>query len=372
MDMPQRTIQQTSKIADEEWKYPQQPYRTNGWLQVNDDPPLKFPHKIYYEEYGNPDGEPVMFLHGGPGGASSPNCSRFFDPERYRIILFDQRGCGKSVPNVAKDGAEAGLAHNQTSSLVDDTARLRNHLGITGKMHVFGGSWGSFLSLAYAITYPQTVETLILRGIWLATKQDLDYMYQGNAETYHTGPYNVTEPGSYLFFPEAWKEYVEMIPQDKRKDMIRAYKEIFDMVPRTAEQQDTKRKALLAWSMWEGMISNLTPDAKNIGKFANAEFAASFAQIENHYFTNSMFVENNYLINNVERMKHIPLYIVHGRFDQTCPMYQADILVDALRKAGMEPARYIRTTAGHSAFDFENAIALTTIMDNLPKMESTL
>ena len=367
--MPQRTIQQTSKMADEDWKYPQQPYRKNGWLQVDDNPPLKYPHKIYYEEYGNLDGEPVMFLHGGPGGACSPIFSRFFDPERYRIILFDQRGCGESVPNVARDGAEAGLANNETPYLVDDIARLRDYLGIKSKMHVFGGSWGSFLAQAYAIKYPETVETLILRGIWQATKQDLDYMYQGNAETYHEGPYNVTVPGSYLFYPEEWREYVEIIPQNRRKDMIRAYKEIFDMVPKTAEQQETKRKALVAWSKWEGMISTLVLDTRDVGKFDDDEFAASFAQIENHYFTSNMFVEDNYLIKHVERIKDIPVHIVHGRFDQVCPMYQADILVDALRKAGAEPASYVRTTAGHSALDFENAVALINIMDNLPKMD---
>ncbi|GHO56688.1 prolyl aminopeptidase [Ktedonobacter robiniae] len=356
-------------MTDEDWKYPQQPYRKNGWLQVDDNPPLKSPHKIYYEEYGNPDGEPVMFLHGGPGGTCTPNFSRFFDPERYRIILFDQRGCGKSVPNVAKDGAQAGLANNETSYLVDDIAKLRNHLEIKSKMHVFGGSWGSILAQAYAIKYPETVQTLILRGIWQATKQDLDYMYQGNAETYHKGPYNVTVPGSYLFYPEEWKEYVEIIPQNRRKDMIKAYKEIFDMVPRTPEQQETKRKALVAWSKWEEVISNIVPNTKNVGKYGSDEFATSFAQIENHYFTNNMFMENHYLIKNVERIKDIPIHIVHGRFDQVCPMYQADILVDALRNVGTEPASYVRTTAGHSALELENAMVLTNIMDNLPKMD---
>jgi proline iminopeptidase len=195
-------------------------------------------------------------------------------------------------------------------------------------------------------------------------------MYQGNAETYHQDPYNVTAPGSYLFYPEEWKEYVEIIPQDRRKDMIKAYKEIFAMVPQTTEQQETRRKALAVWSKWEGMISNIIPDTKNVGKFSNDEFATSFAQIENHYFTHNVFMEDNYLINNVERIKNIPIHIVHGRFDQVCPMYQADILVDALRKAGTEPASYVRTPAGHSAAEFENAMALTNIMDNLPKMES--
>ncbi len=214
------------------------------------------------------------------------------------------------------------------------------------------------------------MQTLILRGIWQATQRDLDYMYQGNAETYHQDPYHVTAPGSYLFYPEAWKAYVEMIPQNKRKDMIKAYKELFEMVPQTPQQQETKRNALLAWSKWEGIISHLTPEMNTVGKYGEDEFAASFAQIENHYFTNNLFIEHNYLINHVERIKHIPLYIVHGRFDQVCPMYQADILVEALRKAGAEPARYVRTTAGHSALEFETAMALTTIMDTLPQNEA--
>lgn len=355
-------------MTEADWKYPQQPARTSGWVQVDDTPALPFPHRLYYEEYGNPDGEPVLFVHGGPGGSCSPGSSRFFDPQRYRVILYDQRGCGKSIPTVARDGTVAGLAHNETAYLVEDIAALRAHLGITSKMHVFGGSWGSVLAQVYAITAPETVQTLIVRGIWLARKQDLDYMYQGNAATYHLAPYEVTAPGSYLFYPEAWKAYVEVIPQDQRSDMIAAYHDLFAMIPQTPEQQETQRNALRTWSLWEGAISNLIPEADRLRKYREEAFATDFAQIENHYFTHHLFLEDNYLITHIARIKAIPIHIVHGRFDQVCPMYQADLLVEALRKAGAEPASYIRTTAGHSALERETAMALTSIMDHLPPM----
>jgi proline iminopeptidase len=352
----------SSKISESDWKYPRKASNRSGTLQVDDDPP----HRLYWEEYGNPDGEPVMFLHGGPGGACSPEYSRFFDPERYRIVLFDQRGCGKSDPTVASAGPEIALRRNTTDDLVEDILKLRKELDITGKMHVFGGSWGSTLSLVYAIRHPETVRSLVLRGIFLGRAEDLAYMYQGNAATYDRKPRDITAPGSYIFYPEAWDQFVSVIPPEKRGDMMAAYKEIFDMKPRDDIERERQTKAAVAWSVWEGAISNLTPDMKNIGKFEQDDFAVCFAQIEAHYFANRLFIADDYILGNAHKIARIPTYIVHGRFDQVCPLPQAEALVHAMKKAGAEPAAYIRTTAGHSMMERETALALVDIMDRMP------
>jgi len=355
----------TSAVSDADWKYPLSPANKTGMLKVAEDPA----HTLYWEEYGNPDGEPVMVLHGGPGGACEPKMARFFNPERYRIILFDQRGCGKSRPSVATDGPQVALKNNTTDFLVDDIAALRKELNIDSTMHVFGGSWGSTLSLAYAIKYPETVETLILRGIFIGAKADLNYMYQGNAKTYDAAPYAMTNPGAYISYPEAWREFVEIIPPEKRGDMMAAYKEIFDRVPQNDQERAIQMKAAVTWSVWEGVISHLVPDMSNVGKFGEDDFAVCFAQIEAHFFANNLFLAPGYLIDNAAKLAHIPAHIVHGRFDEVCPLTQADILVTALRKAGTEPASYIKTIAGHSALERENALALTHIMDHLPPMK---
>jgi proline iminopeptidase len=325
-------------------------------------------HTLFWEEYGNAAGEPVMFLHGGPGGACDSILSRFFDPSRYRVILFDQRGCGKSRPSVATDGAKVALTNNTTDFLVEDILKLRDALNIRCKMHVFGGSWGSTLAMAYAIKHPETVETLILRGIFIGRSEDLRYMYQGNAATYAEDPNRMTAPGAYISYPEAWKEFVEIIPPEKRDDMMKAYKDTFDMNPANDADKAIQMKAAITWSVWEGVISNLVPDLYNVGKFDNDDFAICFAQIEAHYFAHNLFMAPTYLIDNVKTFAHIPIHITHGRFDQVCPLTQAEILVAALRRAGAEPCSYIKTTAGHSMLERENYIALTDIMDSLPRM----
>src|SRR5579884_4141561 len=166
-----------SSLRDQDWKYPQRDVRQSGWLTVSESPL----HRLYWEEYGNPSGEPIVFFHGGPGGGTSPALSRFFNPARYRIILFDQRGCGKSQPSAADNDPGPALADNTTPHLIADVIKVQEALGISGKMHVFGGSWGSTLALAYAIAHPHTVRTLILRGIFLCRRKDLDFFYQGNA-----------------------------------------------------------------------------------------------------------------------------------------------------------------------------------------------
>ncbi|HEY9236321.1 MULTISPECIES: prolyl aminopeptidase [Phenylobacterium] len=354
-------LQATSKITDE-WSYPLVDAGRSGLLQVSPD------HKLYWEEYGSPDGEPLMFLHGGPGGACAPVMSRYFDPARYRVILFDQRGCGKSEPTVASAGPKIALANNTTDHLVTDINALREALGIKGKMHVFGGSWGSTLALVYAIRYPENVASLILRGIFLGTREDLLYMYQGNAAVFDKTPYALTEPGSYVTYPDEWKTFVELIPPAERGDMMAAYKAIFDMTPQTEAERARQLKAALAWSVWEGTISNMIPDTADSGKFGEADFALCFAQIEAHFFANQLFLEPDYIVRNVGKLVGIPMHIVHGRFDQVCPLPQASRLVAALAEHGAAPATFVMTNAGHSAMERETALALTAIMDGLPRV----
>ncbi|RVT95009.1 prolyl aminopeptidase [Sphingomonas crocodyli] len=357
-------LQSTSTVEDE-WTYPLAAANRTGWLQVDQDPD----HRLYWEEYGNPAGEPVMFLHGGPGGACAPLMSRFFDPARYRVILFDQRGCGKSEPTVAAAGPDVALIRNTTDDLVDDIRRLRDALGIAGKMHVFGGSWGSTLALIYAIRHPDEVATLILRGIFLGEREDLLYMYQGNAATYADQPYALTAPGSYVTYPDEWKAFVEVIDPADRGDMMAAYKAIFDMIPHTDADRARQLRAALAWSVWEGTISNMIPKDSDPGKFGEAAFALSFAQIEAHFFANELFVPPAYIVDNAGRIATIPTHIVHGRFDQVCPLTQASRLIAAMATHGATPASYTITNAGHSAMEAQTVLALTAIMDGLPPLD---
>ena len=353
-------LQATSAITSE-WKYPAAEPNRNGLLQVDKAPD----HKLYWEEYGNPAGEPVMVLHGGPGGACAPVMARFFDPARYRVILFDQRGCGKSEPTVATGGPAIALCRNTTDFLVEDINAMRAALCITGKMHVFGGSWGSTLAMVYAIRHPQNVASLILRGIFIGARDDLLYMYQGNAATFVEAPFALTRPGTYIAYPDEWKAFVEVIPADQRGDMIQVYKAIFDMVPAGDADHALQLRAALAWSVWEGTISNLIPKEDDPGKFGDAEFALSFAQIEAHFFANHLFLPHDYILEHVNRIAAIPTHFVHGRFDQVCPLTQASRLIDALTDVGAAPVSYVRTNAGHSAMELQTALALTAIMDGL-------
>lgn len=356
-------LQTSSKIGDD-WVYPEAEARRSGWLTVDSDPG----HRVYWEDYGNPAGEPVMVLHGGPGGACSPAMARYFDPDRYRIILFDQRGCGKSEPNVAAAGPAAALARNTTADLIGDIEKLRDHLGIAGRMHVFGGSWGSTLSMAYAIAHPDHCANLILRGIFLGAAEDLLYLYQGNAATWHEDPFGLTAPGAYIHYPDEWRALLEVLSVEERRDVMRSYKAIFDMVPATAEEKERQLAAAVTWSLWEGTISNLIPEAGDTGKFGEAGFALCFAQIEAHYFAHDLFLEPGHFFRHIDTLAAIPVHIVHGRFDEVCPLTQASRLVAALRGAGAEPATYVVTNAGHSAMERENALALTAIMDGLPPL----
>lgn len=352
-------------VAEEsDWKYPEPDELTGqGWLPVDSG------HRIYWHEYGMPNGQPVMFLHGGPGGGTKPRQTRFFNPRRYRIILFDQRGCGKSEPNAGnKDPkvARAAFKNNTTADLIRDIEALRKHLRIKDPMHVFGGSWGSTLALAYAIAHPESVKTLILRGIFLCRRKDLDYFYQGNAAIYRDKPDDTSIPGAYLFYPEPWKKFVEVIDHSDRRDMVQAYSKIFNGPP--GERLENAAKA---WSVWEGVTSNLVSD-KDLASYEDPAFAKTFAGIENHYFMGGAYLggstrrDNNYLLDNVGKIAHLPIYIVQGRFDQVCPRFQADELVAALKKSNPNvKLEYHVTTAGHSQYEKETMQALTRIMDSL-------
>lgn len=292
--------------------YPEiEPLRT-GRLKVS---PL---HELYYEEVGNPKGKPILFVHGGPGGGVSPEHRRYFDPAHYRVILFDQRGCGKSTPY-------AELTDNTTWDLVSDMEKLRGHLQIK-QWIVFGGSWGSTLALAYAETHPTSVRGLILRGIFLCRQQEIDWFYQDGASR---------------VFPDVWETYLEPIPVAERSDLVTAYYKRL-----TSHDRPTRLIAAKAWSVWEGSTSRLLPDLEFVERFGTDEFAEAFARIECHYFINKIWMESgNQLIENVGRIRHIPCEIVQGRYDVVCPVQSAW----DLHKAWPESTLHIIPDAGHSA-----------------------
>jgi proline iminopeptidase len=291
--------------------YPQiEPYET-GRLRVS---PV---HELYYEQCGNQNGKPVVFLHGGPGGGVSPDYRRYFNPEVYRVVLFDQRGAGKSTPH-------ASIEENTTWDLVADIERLREHVGIE-RWQVFGGSWGSTLALAYAETHPERVTELVLRGIFLCRPQEIKWFYQ---------------EGASAIFADVWEEYLKVIPEADRSDMVSAYYRRL-----TSDNPAIRVEAARAWSIWEGSTSKLFFDPASIERFADPEFALAFARIECHYFmNNSFFPTNNYLIENVGKIRHTPARIVQGRYDVVCPMTSAWDLHRAWPEADLR----IIQDAGHS------------------------
>jgi proline iminopeptidase len=277
-------------------------------------------HTLYYEQSGNPNGKPVVFLHGGPGGGTNPKCRRFFDPAIYRIVLFDQRGCGKSTPH-------AELTDNTTWDLVADIERIRTHLSID-RWQVFGGSWGSTLALAYAQTHPDKVTELVLRGIFLLRRSELEWFYQ---------------QGCNALYADAWETYRDAIPEVERADMMSAYYRRL-----TSPDAATRIAAARAWSVWEGATSFLWQDRTHIASSGENEFALAFARIECHYFVNGGFLEHdNQLLRNVERIRDIPAIIVQGRYDVVCPMRSAWDLHRAWPEADLK----IVQDAGHSAFE---------------------
>lgn len=292
--------------------FPENEPFASGWLATDSR------HEIYYEECGRPDGRPCVILHGGPGGAINPTMRRFFDPSGWRMALFDQRGCGRSRPN-------ASLEDNTTWTLIQDIERLRQHLGIE-RWSVFGGSWGSTLALAYAITHPERVESLILRGVFLLTERELKWFYQDGAS---------------MLFPDAWARFCAPIPEAERGDLMAAYHRRLVHPDRRIQAE-----AAAAWSQWEGdTISIRGPEARP-SKFNEVDFAIAFARIECHFFVNGGFFPSpNWILENAAKLAGIPGWIVQGRFDVVTPMESAWRLKDAWPEARFE----IIWDAGHAS-----------------------
>jgi proline iminopeptidase len=284
----------------------------SGWLATDG------VHEIYYEECGARGGKPVLVLHGGPGGAINPTMRRFFDPARWRVALFDQRGCGRSRPH-------ASLEDNTTWALVDDIERLRRHLGIES-WTVFGGSWGSTLALAYAIRHPQRVSGLILRGVFLLTERELRWFYQDGAS---------------MLFPDAWSRFLAPIPVDERHDLMAAYHRRL-----TSPDRRVQAQAASAWSQWEGDTLSLRGPQARPAKFSEVDFAVAFARIECHFFTNrGFFDEDGWILKNLQAIRRIPGWIVQGRFDVVTPLESAWALKQAWPEAHFE----VIWDAGHAS-----------------------
>tara|TARA_Y100001934_G_scaffold7361_1_gene10002 strand:+ start:3262 stop:4215 length:954 start_codon:yes stop_codon:yes gene_type:complete len=298
--------------TDRRTLYPElEPYRI-GRLKVSD------VHEISFEESGNPDGKPAIFVHGGPGGGCTPTHRRYHDPEAYRIITFDQRGCGKSTPY-------ASLVDNTTWHLIADMEAIRTHLDIP-KWQVFGGSWGSTLGVTYAQTHPERVSELVLRGIFMLRRSELLWFYQ---------------EGASHIFPDAWENYVAAIPEVERGDLISAYYRRL-----TSDDDNTRKAAARAWSVWEGSTSYLIQNPDHIAHAGEDDFAVAFARIECHYFVNGGFFEvDGQILRDVDRIRQIPGVIVQGRYDVVCPMRSAW----ELHKAWPESTLHVVADSGHSA-----------------------
>ena len=297
-------------------------------------------HSIYWERSGNPKGAPILILHGGPGGGSSPTYRRYFNPSIFNIVQFDQRGCGRSTPH-------SELKENSTNHLIEDIEKLRRFLRIE-TWHVFGGSWGSTLSLIYAIEYPEKVLSLTLRGIFLCRRNELSWFYQKGASE---------------IFPEEFDLYQSVIPENERGDLINAfYKRLI------GKDRSERAKAAYAWTRWEMNTSFLMPKEFSNIKASNDTFSDSFARIECHYFINNIFLEDNYILKNINKIKDIPLAIVQGRYDIVCPMRSAWDLKQSLPSSKL----YVIDNAGHSMKEIGITNKLIELTNDLANSLSNL
>ena len=296
-------------------------------------------HEIYYEQCGNPDGKPAVFRHGGPGGGGSTTVRRCLTPGKCHVVIFDQRGCGRSKPHGC-------LEQNTTWDLVEDIETLKNILGFK-KWLVFGGSWGSTLSLAYSQTYPKSVSEMVLRGIFMLRKKELDWFYQEGASN---------------IFPEAWEKFLEPIDISQRDDLMSAYHEIFK-----SDNTEKKLNAAIAWSRWEGSTSSLSYNPDMADSFSDPRFALAFALIENHYFVNKGFLEheNQLIESGIDIIRNIPTTIVQGRYDIVCPMTTAW----ELSKNWPEANLIVAPSSGHTAFEKEITHELIKATEEFAKNE---
>ena len=296
---------------------PLEPHET-GMLDVGDG------HKIYWEISGNPDGKPAVFVHGGPGSGTNPLQRRMFDPKAYRIVLFDQRGCGRSTPHVAT--SDAGLVANTTWHLVADMERLREHLGID-TWQVFGGSWGATLGVAYAETHPERVSEIVLRGVFLLRQLELDWMYEG---------------GAGMLFPEAYAAFVDAVPKQDRGNLLTAYHRMIN-----SPDPDVRAGAAVAWSAWEGAAVALVPDASMMAQYSKPAFAVPFARIALHYFVNLGWLDPDQLLRDAGKLAGIPGRIIQGRYDAVTPPATAW----ALHQAWPDSQLHLLPRAGHAVTD---------------------
>jgi proline iminopeptidase len=278
---------------------------------------VQSPHELYLEESGDPDGIPVLFLHGGPGAGCDRRNRCFFDPERYRIILFDQRGAGRSKPH-------AELQHNNTAGLLEDIEAIREFLGID-RWLLFGGSWGSTLALLYAQQHPQRVLALILRGVFLGRRRDLDWFYQ---------------EGASQLFPDYWEDYVRPVPEAQRQDYVGAYYQLL-----TGDNELARMGAAKAWCSWEAHCATLRPNLEVVQHLADPHTALAMARIEAHYGINRFFIEENQILDNADRLQGIPGTIVHGRYDTVCLLENAF----SLHRSWHDSELNIVRDAGHAA-----------------------
>lgn len=288
-------------------------------------------HTIYIEESGEPTGIPILFLHGGPGAGCDPDQRRFFDPSRYRIILFDQRGCGRSTPHIC-------LINNTTQDLIEDIEKIRDLLQVK-KWILFGGSWGATLALLYGQQYPKHVLGFVLRGVFLGRQQELDWLFK--------------EGGVSKFFPDEWQKFIEHVPEDRRSDMIQGY---YDLLH--GEDEILHMTVAKSWGLWEAECSTLEFNPDNEKRFTNAHFAIGIATIETHYFVNKLFIEENQILDNMSKISHLPAVIVHGRYDMVCTLDNSYALNMAWPDSKLEIIRH----AGHAASEagITNALIAAT------------
>lgn len=324
-------INATDPLAPERRLYdPIEPYAT-GFLDVGDG------HRLYWEECGNPDGKPVVFLHGGPGGGCNADMRRFFDPARYRVVLFDQRNCGRSTPHASEPGVD--LSTNTTWHLVDDIERLRIDRGID-RWQVFGGSWGSTLALAYAESHPERVTEMVLRGIFTLRRFEIDWYYNG---------------GAGLLEPEWWQRFRAVVGEDFVGDHVARFHELL-----WDDDPSVRAAAGVAWTTWESATSSLIFNPARVVQDSDPAFSLAFARIENHFFFHEGWLREGQLLADVERIRHIPCVIVQGRYDLCCPVVTAWDLAQAWPEADLRVV-----LAGHSAFEPQIASELVAATDRL-------